>query len=208
LKRPIFIAQQSAKPSGIIGRAIAWIMARETAELNERAVTALSLEPTDKVLEVGFGHGRTVERLAAGVPRGHVAGIDVSESMTRIAIHRNRRAVDAARVDLRTGKGSSLPFDDGQFDKALSVHTVYFLDDPQNCLREIRRVLGPGARFVLGFTPSGSPSSGNFPAEVYTFYDENQIRDMLTATGFESVEFVRVGEAALAIATVSLVPAR
>jgi len=203
VKRPIFIARQSAKPSGIAGRVIAWIMARETAELNERAVRLLSLRSSDWVVEIGFGHGRTVERIAAGVPQGHVSGIDVSEAMTRLAIRRNRGAVTDGRVDLRTGDCASLPFNDGQFDKALSVHTVYFWNDPQACLREIRRVLRPGARFVLGYTRSASPHRVNFPAEVYTFYDDEQIQEMLSAAGFESVEFTRFAEAALAVATVS-----
>lgn len=208
MKRPTFIARQSAKPTGIIGRVIAWIMARETAELNEQAVRLLSLRPSDWVLEVGFGHGRTVERIASAVPQGHVAGIDVSEAMTRLAIRHNRVAVGAGRVDLRTGHAASLPFNDAQFDKALSVHTVYFWNDPQACLREIHRVLRPGAHFVLGFTRSTSQRRASFPAEVYTFYDDDQIHRMLTAAGFESVELTRVGEAALVVATVSNVQDR
>jgi SAM-dependent methyltransferase len=202
VRRPVFIARQSARPSGIVGRAIVWIMARETAELNERATTLLSLRPSDQVLEIGFGHGRTVARIATAVPQGRVAGVDVSDSMTRLAIRHNRRAVAAGRLDLRTGDAASLPLDDGQFDKALSVHTVYFWNDPRACLREVRRVLRPGARFVLGFTPSASAHAASFPAEVYTFYDENQIRAMLIAAGFESVELTRVGDAFLAVALV------
>jgi len=201
MKRPDFIARQSSRPSGVLGRIIAWIMARETAELNQRALELLSLQPDDRVLEIGFGHGRTVQGIAAAVPDGHVAGIDVSESMTRLAIRRNRIAVAEGRVDLMTADSASLPFDDLQFDKALSVHTLYFWTDPTACLREIRRVLRPGARFVLGFTPKDSPSAARFPAEVYTFYDEAQVRGMLTAAGFASVEITAAGTAALALAT-------
>jgi ubiquinone/menaquinone biosynthesis C-methylase UbiE len=91
VKRPLFIARQSGKPSSIVGRVIAWIMARETAELNEQAARLLSVRQSDSVLEVGFGHGRTVERIVAAVPQGHVTGIDVSDSMTRLAIRRNRK---------------------------------------------------------------------------------------------------------------------
>lgn len=203
MKRPVFIARQSANPSGTLGRVIAWIMARETAELNEQAVGLLCLRPSDSVLEVGFGHGRTVERIAAAVSQGHVAGIDVSEAMTRLAIGRNRSAVSEGRVDLRTGDSESLPFDDGRFDGALSVHTVYFWKDPLACLREIRRVLRPGARFVFGFNRRGTPRTANFPAEVYTFYDDDQIRDMLTEAGFESVALTRSGGRTLAVATVA-----
>lgn len=203
MKRPVFIARQSSNPSGTLGRVIAWIMARETAELNEQAVRLLCMRPSDSVLEVGFGHGRTVERIAAALTEGCVAGIDVSEAMTRMAIHRNRRAVSEGRVDLRTGDGASLPFDDGRFDRALSVHTLYFWRDPLACLCEIRRVLRPGAHFVLGFNRRGTPRSDSFPAEVYTLYDDDQIRGVLTEAGFESVALTRVGGATLAVATVA-----
>jgi ubiquinone/menaquinone biosynthesis C-methylase UbiE len=207
MKRPTFIARQSGNPSGIVGRVIAWIMVRETAELNDGALEALSLRPSDRVLEVGFGHGRTVERIAAMVPDGHVSGIDVSESMTRLASRRNRRSVADGRVDLQTGDSASLPYGDGQFDKALSVHTVYFWKDPRACLREIRRVLRPGARFVFGFTRNDSPRVANFPSDVYTFYSEDAIRALLADAGFASVETQLVGQAALVVAIAANAPA-
>ena len=70
MKRPVFIARQSARPSGLLGRVIAGVMARETADLNERALRLLGPSPFDRVLEVGFGHGRTIERLANAVYNG------------------------------------------------------------------------------------------------------------------------------------------
>ena len=67
-------------------------MAHETAALNEQAVRLLALRASDRVLEIGFGHGRTVKRIASAVTQGHVAGLDVSQTMTRLAIRRNRRS--------------------------------------------------------------------------------------------------------------------
>ena len=97
MKRPVFIARQSARPSGLIGRVIAGIMAHETSDLNEHAVRLLGPSPFDRVLEVGFGHGRTIERLASVVNNGRVCGIDVSESMLNMAVRRNRRAIAEGR---------------------------------------------------------------------------------------------------------------
>ncbi len=203
MRRPDFIARQSGHPSGMLGRILAWIMARETAGLNQRAVELLQLSPTDRVLEIGFGHGRTVQRIAADVPDGRVAGIDVSASMTRVAIRRNRTAIADGRVDLRTGDAAALPFEDAQFDKALSVHTVYFWRDPAACLREIRRALRPGATFVLGFTRKDSPHAQSFVAEVYRFYEDDEIRQLLVDAGFTVDQLVPVGAAALAPARAS-----
>jgi ubiquinone/menaquinone biosynthesis C-methylase UbiE len=169
MKRPVFIARQSARPSGLMGRVIAGIMAHETSDLNERAVRLLDPSPFDRVLEVGFGHGRTIERLAGVVSNGRVCGIDVSESILNMSVRRNRRAVAEGRVELRQGDCASIPFHAASFDGALCVHTLYFWSDPAACLREIRRVLRPGARLVLGFLRDDSAPRNSFPMEVYRF---------------------------------------
>jgi SAM-dependent methyltransferase len=201
MKRPVFIARQSARPSGLIGRVIAGVMAHETSDLNERAVRLLGPSPSDRVLEVGFGHGRTIERLARVVNNGRVCGIDVSESMLNMAVRRNLRAITEGRVELRKGDCASIPFDAASFDGALSVHTLYFWSDPAACLREIRRVLQPGARLVLGFLRGDSAQRNSFPTEVYTFHDEQAISTMLAATDFRSIQFSRIGEVYLVLAT-------
>jgi ubiquinone/menaquinone biosynthesis C-methylase UbiE len=157
MKRPVFIAGQSARPSGLIGRVIAGVMARETSDLNERAVRLLRPSSFDRVLEIGSGHGRTIERVASVVHSGCVCGVDVSESMLNMAVRRNRRAIAEGRVELRKGECASIPFDAAIFDGVLSVHTLYFWSDPAACLREIRRVLRPGARLVLGFLRRRQP---------------------------------------------------
>jgi ubiquinone/menaquinone biosynthesis C-methylase UbiE len=168
MKRPIFIARQSARPSGFLGRVIAGVMAHETADLNERALRLLRPSPFDRILEVGFGHGRTIGCLAAAVGNGRVYGVDASELMLNVAVRRNRRAIAEGRVELRKGDCASLPFDAASFDGALSVDTLYFWRDPAACLREIRRVLRPGGRLVLGFLRGDSPERNGFPNEVYT----------------------------------------
>jgi ubiquinone/menaquinone biosynthesis C-methylase UbiE len=200
VKRPTFIARQSSRPRGLLGRIIAWIMVRETAALNDRALALLDVQPTDHVLEVGFGPGRSVERIAAAAERGHVAGIDASVSMMRLAARRNRAAVTQGRVELIAGDCVSLPFDDARFDKAISVHTLYFWSDPHACLREILRVLRPDARLVLAFTPKDSPLASSFPAAIYTFHDVDVVRSMLMDAGFDSVELSRSGDAVIAVA--------
>ena len=125
MKRPVFIARQSARPSGLVGRVIAAIMARETAGLNEEAVSLLQPSPSDWVLEIGFGHGRTIERLARVAVDGRACGLDVSEAMLAVAARRNRRAIAEGRVELRMGDCASLPFDNSRFDRAIRSHPLF-----------------------------------------------------------------------------------
>ena len=63
MQRPGFIARQSGNPRGLLGSIIARIMERETAQQNLRALDALAVSDGDDVLELGYGHGRTLEAI-------------------------------------------------------------------------------------------------------------------------------------------------
>jgi ubiquinone/menaquinone biosynthesis C-methylase UbiE len=203
LRRPEFVARQSRCPSGVLGRVIGRIMSFETATANDEALKMLDLGPADRVLEVGFGHGRTIERAAMMVPDGFVAGIDTSEEMVRMATRRCSRSIGSGRVRLAVGDSANIPYSTGFFDKALAVHTIYFWVDPTRHLRELRRVLRDGGRLVLGFRPKEDAMAGDFPDGVYTFYAPDQVSLILRQAGFEGVEVVPAGDRgglALAIA--------
>jgi ubiquinone/menaquinone biosynthesis C-methylase UbiE len=125
MRRPRFIAQHARNARGFLGRVIAFIMARETWSQNLRVIDALGIVRSDLILDVGCGHGRILTELAARAPEGHVVGIDPSELMVEIAARRNRRLIEAERVDVVLATVESLPFPDGTFDM-LCVHVIYF----------------------------------------------------------------------------------
>jgi ubiquinone/menaquinone biosynthesis C-methylase UbiE len=105
-------------------------MAIETASLNSEALGLLALQPSDRLLEVGFGHGRTIRLATAQVPQGFVAGVDVSEDMVRMAHRRCVDLVGKGLVELTVGDSRRLPYVDTSFDKVLSVHRIYFWKEP------------------------------------------------------------------------------
>jgi ubiquinone/menaquinone biosynthesis C-methylase UbiE len=129
MRRPTFIAEQSGNPTGLLGRIIAWVMAYETSAHNDAALEALRLEKADRVLELGFGHGRTIEFIAHAVPDGFVTGVDHSPEMLRVASERCAALVAANRVELSCCDSRALPYPAGRLDKALAVHTLYFWPD-------------------------------------------------------------------------------
>jgi len=170
MRRPRFIAEQARNARGLLGRLIAFIMARETWAQNLRAVDALDIQPADHVLDIGCGPGRALAVIAAKAPRGRAAGADPSELMAEIAVGRNRSLVRAGRVDVAVASVEALPFPDASFDKVLCVHVIYFWPELGPALHEIRRVLKPGGRLVMLFRTSADTASvQTFPAEVYRF---------------------------------------
>ena len=103
MRRPRFIAEQARNEKGLLGRLIAFVMARETFAVNMRAIDALDVQRRDHVLDVGCGHGRSLTELAERAPMGRVTGADPSELMVEIAVERNRELFKARRVDVGLG---------------------------------------------------------------------------------------------------------
>jgi len=71
---------------------------REIAGANDAVIAVLALQPTDRVLEVGFGHGRTLDRVARQLTAGFAAGVDLSETMVRMTARHCRDLITDGRV--------------------------------------------------------------------------------------------------------------
>ena len=63
MRRPRFIAEQARNAQGLLGRLVAFIMARETRGVNQRVIEALGISHSDHVLDLGCGHGHSLAEL-------------------------------------------------------------------------------------------------------------------------------------------------
>src|SRR5215813_908175 len=142
-------ASQFACPTGLPGRLAGRLMAIKNARMNEFAVEMLRIQPDDQVLEIGFGHGRTIRTIAERARAGFVAGIDLSDVMVRQAAKYNLDLIVAGRVEVRKGSVADLPYECGRFTKALAVNNYHFWPNAELNLIELRRVLREGALLVL-----------------------------------------------------------
>jgi ubiquinone/menaquinone biosynthesis C-methylase UbiE len=153
-----YIVAQFAHPRGPIGRLVGLIMAYENRERNAWAVSLLKVQPSDRVLEIGFGPGWAVERVAALARAGFVAGVDHSETMVQVAIARNAVAVREGRVALQQGSALALPYEAESFDKVMVVNSLHHWPDPLAGLREAWRVLTPGGLVLIVEQPRATTS--------------------------------------------------
>jgi SAM-dependent methyltransferase len=184
-----FVARQLSWPRGIAGWLTRTLMNRGNAGLNSFALEALASAPSDRVLEIGFGGGVLLERLIA--QSGFVCGVDRSSDAVAAARRHHAAAVQAGRADFKLGTVESLPFPDAAFDKALSVHTVYFWNGLLVGSRELARILRPGGRVVLGFLPKEHMDRLDMPPEVFTPRTPDDILGALSDAGFASPELRR-----------------
>jgi demethylmenaquinone methyltransferase/2-methoxy-6-polyprenyl-1,4-benzoquinol methylase len=76
---------------------------------------------------------------------GHVIGIDLTEAMLREGQRRLRTEPVGTRVDLVAGRAEQLPFAANTFDGLTFTYLLRYVADPAATLRELARVLKPGA---------------------------------------------------------------
>jgi len=141
--------RQAMQPHGFRGRVFGWLMDRFNARTQDCALHRLDVQPTDAILEIGFGTGRLLRKIAKKAKDGFVAGVDPSELMLQRAAKRTRRFRKKGRVELVLGDASALPWPDAHFDKVTALHCFQFWGDPAHDAAEVRRVLKPGGQFVL-----------------------------------------------------------
>jgi len=121
-----------------------------SSEARSLGVSWLDLRDGERILDVGCGPGRALERLATATPTGWTIGLDATPAMVTRA--RARLAtLPHARYRVRRADAQDLPYPDDAFDAVFSSYLVDVLPRPAMgpVLREMRRVLRPDGRLVL-----------------------------------------------------------
>jgi ubiquinone/menaquinone biosynthesis C-methylase UbiE len=176
------IVGQFGRPRGAAGNVAGWEMAHRPSnrQRNSWVVSLLDVQPTDRVLEIGFGPGLAIAEASRRVgPSGHVYGIDHSDVMLRQATRRNAAAIQAGRVTLTRASVEELPPTlDGPFDAIFSVNSLAFWTAPTQRLEDLRRRLTPGGRIALATQPR-HPGHTRDPSLA-----ASEMTDLLRTTGF------------------------
>ena len=113
-----------------------------------RAVRELAPPSDGSVLDLCTGTGDLAFHLVRTGPKLRVTGVDFCEPMLAGARARALREDSQHRVTLVEGDVMALPFEERSFDGATMGFSMRNVVDISATLREIRRVLKPGARFV------------------------------------------------------------
>lgn len=181
------IRAQFALPRGPAGWFVGHLMAAKNRERGRWVVSMLQVDSPHRVLEIGFGPGVDVARVARLTVNGLAAGVDPSGEMLRQATRRNADAIRAGRVDLRLGAATRLPFEDASFDRVFASNSVQFWGDLPRALTEIRRVLRPGGFSAISIQPRNKGAT----ADTTRAWGERLCRALAEA-GFVRIESRRV----------------
>ena len=152
---------------------------------NLQALPAL-IDPTWAVADLGCGTGQVSAALAPFVAR--VAAVDRSGEMLQTA---RRRLRDYGNVEVRRGELEALPLGAAEFDAAVLMLVLHHVADPSAVLREAARILKPGGRLlVCDMLPHDREEYRNQMGHVWLGFEEETLRGMVIAAGFNSVRIV------------------
>ncbi|MBF6173989.1 class I SAM-dependent methyltransferase [Nocardia blacklockiae] len=179
-----YLVRQAGRPRGVVGWLQGWLFALRPSnrQRNVWAVALLDVQPTDRILEIGFGPGRAIAEFANRATAGRVFGIDHSRAMVRHAARRNAAAIRAGRVRLTYAAVERLPDFGAPLDVVLAVNSVGFWPDPVQRLCELRRVLRPGGCIALVSQPRCPGATRDTTARA-----AQELSDLLTRAGFTAL---------------------
>ena len=157
------------------------------------AVSRLSPIADDHVLDIGCGIGGAARYLAQATGC-RVTGVDLTPEYIEIAQALTEKTGLGGKVTYETASALDMPFADGAFDKAITLHVAMNIHDRAGLYGEIARVLKPGATFCVydvmkqGDEPIVYPVPWAETAETSHLTTPDEMRFLLDDAGFKVLE--------------------
>jgi demethylmenaquinone methyltransferase/2-methoxy-6-polyprenyl-1,4-benzoquinol methylase len=191
-----------------------------------RAVRELAAPAGGRILDLCCGTGDLAFHLARTHPSLSIVGADFCEPMLAGARKRAPKDDPLGRTAFVEADVMALPYADATFDGATMGFSMRNVVDIVGMLKETRRVLKPGARFVnldvskapnalfrrlfnlyfyklvplVGGLIGGSRSAYTYlPNSLTNFPDADGLAERFRTAGFRNVRYVRLGGGAIAI---------
>lgn len=154
---------------------------------------SLNLNSESHVLDIGSGLGGPARTLVEAYGC-RVAGIDLTQAFCDAAATLSDWVGLSDRVSFRQGDATSLPFTDGAFDAAMTIHVSMNIARKDRVYTEAKRVLKAGARFAVYDILQGEGGDVLFPVpwarepSISHLATPDAMQSLLTNAGFRIVD--------------------
>ncbi len=126
-----------------------WVQAPHPFITRERLREALEPQAGEALLEIGPGTGYYSLDVAGWIAPGKLHVFDIQQEMLDHT-HSRARERGVHNIEPRQGDARALPYADAMFDGAYLITVLGEIPDQDRALAELRRVLKPGGRLVVG----------------------------------------------------------
>lgn len=136
-----------------------------------------------KVLDIGFGWGRTIVGLKKYLPDISITGVEISENAiknARIIFH--EYLGNYSNINLELGNAEELRYADNSFDAVLSTRVFQYLTNPQKGVAHMYRILAPGGKAVLLVPNKANPYQ-------FFFYHTQLVSSLTLKRWFKKASF-------------------
>ncbi len=162
-----------------------WYDKHKYAYLSELEAVKKAIPEEGDGIEIGVGTGRF------SVPLGIRVGVEPSAAMAEVAGEKGVEVIEAV--------AENLPIKDEEYDYAVILTTICFLDEPEKGAKEIYRILKPGGKVIVGFVDKDSPIGVEYAAKKgkskfykdARFFSVKEIVELLKKAGFSEFSFLQ-----------------
>jgi cyclopropane fatty-acyl-phospholipid synthase-like methyltransferase len=184
-----FIGNQFRKPTGFFGKIISRVMAKGNSAAYDKIIRELDIKPHDRILEIGYGPGIGVERIASAYDC-FVAGIDFSELMFMEASRRNKKHIERKKVELHHGDFLRWDPGTGRFDRIFCTNVIYFWNNLDKPFEKIYQGLNAGGMICIFMVHQADLDKFKFTKDgIFNRYSIEQVAGCLTLAGFRDVGY-------------------
>jgi Predicted methyltransferase (contains TPR repeat) len=182
------VARQLKRPKGFLGNIVANKMQRGNRAVYDWMLTLIDVTTAKNVLEIGYGTGEVLNRLAASNNDTCLYGIDFSKVMYAKALKVNNSFIKQNRMHL--DYGDFLNYNpDVKFDVAYNMNVIYFWKDLEIYFSKICSVLNHDASAYFYFTaPDDLIKLGVGTTATFNKYTPDDVRNSLHSCGFSKTE--------------------
>lgn len=128
------------------------------AKLPERllwALEILSIEPSDRLLELGCGQGAIVAPICKRLVTGTITAVDQSEKAIQIALRNNAELVSAGKASFLVSEIRRLDLTGNRFDKIFAFNVNQFWMDAKHELEAIKDLMtADGTLYIFNQPPA------------------------------------------------------
>jgi ubiquinone/menaquinone biosynthesis C-methylase UbiE len=146
-----YVGKNFEKPTGIGGIIASKIMNIMNKKQYSTILDNIDIKPYNSILDVGFGNGHLFNAIFNKNIPIRVYGIDISEDMVNRALLKYNEYVNNNTLSVKLENIECTSFENNIFDRIYTINTMYFWQDPQKCLTEIKRILVHNGLFCNAF---------------------------------------------------------